>query len=250
MAKVVTKKQSAKGARKSEAQEDPRAHVPCDAASLAATCDEIAKIVATLTPPAEPRPSDLVDAMLHMQLCDGLPCGYGQEALRRIAEGYVDRNEFRVSEAFETEDLLHDLGIPDLFQRCKAVQDSVNQLYNDQNGVTLEFLREAPISDRKNFFARIPAIDANVRRFVVTYVDCEELLFSNRSTQRVQMRLGFDPKSVALNEALDKLRQLLAPFGHLPLQVGPDLPGGKPRLEPPLSPACLLARLAPSSRRG
>jgi hypothetical protein len=81
------------------------------------------------------------DAALYF--ADGLPCGYGQEARRRIAEGFVDRNEFRVTEAFEVEDLLRDLPIPNLFDRCLAVRDSIAQIYNDQNGVNLGFLRDA-----------------------------------------------------------------------------------------------------------
>ena len=44
---------------------------------------------------------DFIDALLHLSFSHGLPCGYGQEVRRRIEASYVDRNEFRVTEAFE-----------------------------------------------------------------------------------------------------------------------------------------------------
>jgi hypothetical protein len=211
------------------------------------------------SPPAPPPPPpppvmalpqlDLVDAMLHIYFADGLPCGYGQEARRRINEGFVDRNEFRVTEAFEVEDLLRDLAIPNLFERCLAVRDSIAQVYNDQNGVNLGFLREAGISDRNTFFQRVPALQPHVVAFLSNVLTLEDLCFSEKSTLRAQQRLGLDPKDPVANKFLDQLRARLKPYGRLPLEVGPDLSSGKPNLKHPLSPACLLARLAPSGRK-
>ncbi|MCB9878281.1 MAG: hypothetical protein H6835_11845 [Planctomycetes bacterium] len=192
---------------------------------------------------------DLVDALLHIAFADGLPCGYGQEARRRIDDGYVDRNEFRVTEAFEVEDLLRDLEIPSLFDRCLAVRDSVAQIYNDQNGVNLAFLREAGISDRNTFFQRVPAVPPHVVAFLANLLTVEELCFSDKSTLRAQQRLGLDPKNAAVAKFLDEVRALLKPYGHLPLSVGPHLGGGKPNQTHVLSPACLLVRLAPASKR-
>lgn len=191
---------------------------------------------------------DFIDALLHLSFSHGLPCGYGQEVRRRIEASYVDRNEFRVTEAFEVEELLRDLEIPDLFDRCLAVRDSIAQIYNDQNGVHLTFLREASISDRNMFFQRVPAVLPHVQAFLVNLLTLEEICFSEKSTIRAQQRLGLDPKNAAVKKWVDEIRAVVKPYGHLPLTVGPHGKDGKPSSKHELSPACLLARLAPAPK--
>lgn len=242
-------KKKANSAPPVESPPDPREALPPTPPNLQATLAELEKVLAGLPPPAEPKQLDLVEAVLHIYFADGLPCGYGQEARRRIATGFVDRNEFRVTEAFEVEDLLRDLPIPNLFERCLHVRDSVAQIYGDQNGVNLGFLRDAGIGDRNMFFQRIPALQSHVATFLANLLTIEELVFSDKSTLRAQQRLGIDPKDGPANEFFAAARALLKPYGHLPIDVGPDLPGRKPNLTHVLSPACLLVRLAPAGKR-
>jgi hypothetical protein len=248
---VVTTKKKQKAAVATEQAPDPREPLAPTAENFDAVLKQLKAVLGDLSPPAagtEPMPQlDLVDALLHIYFADGMPCGYGQEARRRIAEGFVDRNEFRVTEAFEVEDLLRDLGIPRLFERCLAVRDSVAQIYNDQNGVNLGFLREAGISDRNTFFQRVPAVQSHVAHFLSNLLTVEELCFSDKSTARAQQRLGFEGPAAA--KFLDEVRTLVKPFGYLPLDVGPNLGGRKVNLAHPLSPACLLVRLAPAGKR-
>lgn len=228
---------------------DPREPLPQNAASWSLVLEELEAVLADIEKPAEPKAGELVEAMLHAYFADGLPCGYGQEARRRILESFVDRNEFRVTEAYEVEDLLRDLQIPNLFERCLWVRESVAQTYNDQNGVKLDFLRDLGIGDRNNFFQRTPALRPHVATFLTNVLTLEELCFSDKSTLRAQQRLGMDPKDDAALKFVATVRTLLAPYGHLPLEVGPHLPGGAPNLKHPLSPACLLARLLPGSKK-
>jgi hypothetical protein len=250
---VVTTKKKTKTANAPEAPPDPRQPLTPNAEHFDATLKALKAVLADVPPPAPPaegQPAatlDLVDAVLHLYFADGLPCGYGQEARRRIAEGFVDRNEFRVTEAFEVEDLLRDLPIPRLFDRCLAVRDSVAQVYNDQNGVQLGFLRDAGIGDRNSFFQRVPALQSHVVHFLNTLLNLEEVLFSDKSTVRAQQRLGWE--GAAANKFVDEARALLKPYGLLPLDVGPNLSGGKVNLAHELSPACLLMRLAPAGKR-
>ena len=245
----MTSKKKANPAPQVEAPPDPREPLAPTAQNLQATLAELDKVLKDLPAPTEPKPLDLVEALLHIYFADGLPCGYGQEARRRIAEGFVDRNEFRVTEAFEVEDMLSDLPIPGLFDRCLAVRDSVAQIYGDQNGVQLHFLREAGISDRNMFFQRIPSMQPHGVAFLTNILTLEELCFSDKSTLRAQQRLSLDPKDAAANEFLNSLRATMKPYGHLPIDVGPHLSGRKPNLKHTLSPACLLARLAPAGKR-
>lgn len=258
----MTTKKKSKGPA-ADAPPDPREPLAPTAENLRDTLAALKAVLADVPPPkpaaaaegaadgaTAPLPQlDLVDAMLHFYFADGLPCGYGQEARRRIADGFVDRNEFRVTEAFEVEDMLRDLPIPNLFDRCLAVRDSVAQIYNDQNGVNLGFLRDAGIGDRNTFFQRVPAVQPQVASFLANLLTVEELCFSDKSTARAQQRLGLEPKDAHVAKFLDEVRALVKPYGHLPLDVGPHLSGRKVNLSHPLSPACLLVRLAPAGKR-
>ena len=237
--KKTTKKK--RKAKKDAAPPDLREPLAPTPANLTATVAAVEKSLIGVEPPAEPHPSDLVDAMLHLTMAEGLPCSIGQECLRRFADYFVDRNEFRLTEGFEIEDLVGDLEIPNCFNRALRARDAIAEIYNDQNDVTLEFLREASVTDRKLFFQRIPVIKPAVTRFLVALMTYEEILFSDRSTMRLQQRVGLDPKSKVANEFVGTLRQLVAPHGHLPLRVNPDLPDS-------LSAACLVARLVPAAK--
>ncbi|MFM1872358.1 MAG: hypothetical protein RL398_1780, partial [Planctomycetota bacterium] len=165
-----------------------------------------------------------------------------------IRENFVDRNEFRVTEAYEVEDLLGDLGIPDLFERCQAVRESIGQIYADQNGVQLGFLRNLGISDRASWFQRAPSMPAHAVHFLSNVLTLEEICFSDKSTLRAQQRFGLDPKNEGVSDFLNQVRVLLAPYRGLPLDVGKDLPKGKVNTTHALSPTCLLLRLGPAMK--
>ena len=245
------KQTEGKAAKKTvvEPPPDPRAPVAPTEANLSATLAELTAVLKGLTPPAQPQKVELVHALCHIVLGEGLPCGVGQECVRRIEAAFVDRNEFRVTEAFVVAELLGDLEIPDLFERCLVVRDAIAQIYNDQNAINLDFLHEAGVSDRQNFFNRVPSLSPKSVKFLMNLLSFEEAIFSDRSTQRVIQRLGLDPKASYVNGFFAALKTELAPFGHVPLQVGPDRGDGKPITKPILSPACLLARLAPRGKR-
>jgi hypothetical protein len=228
---------------------DPREPKQPTPAVLRETLDEVRTVLAKTPPPAEPVEGDLVYAMEHIFLAEDVSDGIGQEAVRRLETGFVDRNEFRVTEAFEVADMLADLGIPDLFERCRGLRDAIAQLYNDQNSVNLSFLREASVTERNQFFARIPAIPAPVARFLTSLMSFEECIFSPRSTLRVVARLGMDPKAPEVEQFFAELRTMLTPYGHLPLRVGPDRSDGRPHAEPILSPASLVVCLGPPRRK-
>ncbi len=259
---MVTKKATAgkpaakKAAQKPNAKQvppapppDPREPRKPGSAAFKSTLQELREALAHVTPPPEPHPGDLVVAMIHFIFAEGLPCAVGQEAYRRLDTGFVDRNELRLTEAYEIEEMLGDLGIPDQFERSLAVRDSVAQIYNDQNEVDLTFLREAMVTERNQFFARVPAIKPRVAKFLGDLVSFEVILFSDRSTLRVQQRLGLDPKSLPVNEFVGELKPLLRAFGHLPLAVPQTTTAGSPAAGGSLCPACILTRLGPPGRR-
>ncbi|MHC5065564.1 MAG: hypothetical protein ACYTG5_16490 [Planctomycetota bacterium] len=247
--KKVAKKSAKKTAAKAPAIKDPRESLAPTPANLKSLIEDLRAALERLEKPAEPRPGDLVQAYMHIIFADGLPCGYGQEVLRRIDAEYVDRNEFRLTEAFEIAELIEDLDIPDALQRCLVVKNSIGEIYNDQNGVSMEALREAVVAERKSFFQRVPAITPKGMRFISDVMNLEEIATSPRSTQRVQLRMGLDPKNKAAETFVAEYREVIAPFGHLPLLVGPDGADGKPNLDAELCPTCMLTRLAPKGKR-
>jgi hypothetical protein len=245
--KKSTKKKKAR-TKKAKAPPDIRAHLAPTPANLEATIEAIKASLVALTAPPEPTPGDLVEAMLHITFGEGIACGIGQECVRRIEHEFVDLNEFRLTEGFEIERLLRDLEIPRLFERSVRARESIAEVYNDQNAVTLEFLREASVTDRNMFFQRMPVLKTPATHFIVSIMTFEEILFSDRSTLRLQQRLGLDPKDKGVNEFFGELKQLIAPFGHLPLAVGPASTDGNPLIDPPLSAASLTMRLAPAPK--
>ncbi len=248
--KKVAKKTAKKAAaKKKPTRKDPREHLKPTPANLKHTISELRKVLAMLPAPSEPCPGDLVNACMHIIFAEGLPCGFGQEVLGRIEREYVDRNEFRLTEAYEIAELLSDLEIPDLLNRCLTVQRAIGEIYNDQNGVSMEGLREAVVLERKGFFQRVPGIPPRVAQFISDIMSFDEMCFSQRSTQRVQLRLGLEPQAAGVGAFVIELRQILSPYGHMPLLVGPDRGDGKPLLEPVLSPACLLRRLAKPGKK-
>jgi hypothetical protein len=218
---------------------DPREPVEPKPALLQTTLDACAAILASLEKPAEPQPGDLVAAVIHQVLGAGLPCWIPQEALRRFDLEFVDRNELRVTEAFETEELLADLGIPELFERCRSVQQLVSQIYGDQNRIELGALRTLSITERKGMFQRLPAIPSDAVAYLNQVLTFEDVLFAPRSAARSQAKLGLEG---ADGEAfVQKARELFGPYGHLPLLVGKH---GNQGGEHVLCPSCLLARIS------
>lgn len=243
---MAAKKKTAKAAAKKKVAEpvDLRAPIAPTPANLTKVLADFEKAIAHLTPPEEPQPGDLINALLHIVFSRDLACGYGQEAHRRIEIEYVDRNEYRVTEAYEVEEIFTDFGLDDMFERCRDAKESVSQIHNDHNHVALEFLREASITERKGFFVRVPGIPPYAVKYINQILAFDEILFSPRSTARVQQRLGFPTSGNATEKFFARIRELIAPFGHVPLQVSTDKKAaGKPVLTPELCPLCTLVRV-------
>ena len=54
--------------------------------------------------------------------------------------------------------LEHRLSQVQLQRLLGDLREAVAQVYNDQNGVSLDFLREATVSERNQFLVRVPAV--------------------------------------------------------------------------------------------
>ena len=242
---MAVKKTTKKKKKKKVAPPDIRSALPPTSANLTAVLAAVRSSLQTVPVPQQSTPGSLVEAMLHITMAQGICCGIGQECRRRFIEGFVDRNEFRLTEGFEIENSVADLEIPQAFQRCLRARDSIAEVYNDQNQVDLEFLREASVTDRNMFFQRMPVLKPDVVHFLQGIMTFEEIIFSDKSTLRLQQRVGLDPKASTTHEFLGQLNQMIRPYGHLPLDVGPHTGDGTSILTPALSAASELVRLGP-----
>ncbi len=224
----------------------PRAAVAPTAAGLESMRKEAAAVLADLQAPEEPKPADLIAAFLHLTFAaKRTPCHVAQQILARIESEFVDRNEYRVTEAFEIEEMLAEFELPNAFEVCLAAKRGIDEIYNDQNGFTLDFLREASVTDRNMFFQRVPSVPAAMAKHLVHLVSFEEIFLSERSTQRVQQRLGLEPKDKHVESFITDMRTLLKPFGHLPLDVAEQ---SAKSAKHQLCPTCTILRLGPEPK--
>jgi hypothetical protein len=58
-----------------------------------------------------------------------------------------------------------------------------------------------------------------------------------------------DPKDATAQKFISELREMLKPYGHLPLDVGKNGAHGKPNLDHVLCPACIMVRLLPGAKK-
>jgi len=117
------------------------------------------------------------------------------EAVKRLRDTFPDWNEFRVSDTFEFVEVLEDLNIGDLYDRCEQALEFVREVYKDQNAVDLEFLREREPAERLQLLNRYPALGAGLAlHLALALQDFSGVLF-DYSWARVAHRVGLIPRS-------------------------------------------------------
>jgi hypothetical protein len=117
------------------------------------------------------------------------------EAVKRLVEAFPDWNEFRISDPLEFVEILEDLKIENLYHRCERVLDFINDVYQDQNGVDLEFLRESDSEDRLTILDRYVSLGPALAHFLALGIQGFEGVLFHYSWARVVQRLGIVPRS-------------------------------------------------------
>ena len=117
------------------------------------------------------------------------------EAVKRLVEAFPDWNEFRISDPLEFVEILEDLDIDNLYYRCERVLDFINDVYQDQNGVDLEFLRESDSEDRLTILDRYVSLGPALAHFLALGIQGFEGVLFHYSWARVVQRLGIVPRS-------------------------------------------------------
>jgi len=142
-------------------------------------------------PPARKAPKTVVEVgIFAIFAIGGNPSGACMEAVRRLLETFPDWNEFRISDAIEFHELLEDLGLKDLYDRCERVLDFINDVYQDQNQVDLEFLRDLPPEDRLQILDRYTSLGPPLAHFLALSLQGFEGVLFHYSLARVAQRVG------------------------------------------------------------
>jgi hypothetical protein len=141
------------------------------------------------------------------------------EATKRVVKAFPDWNEFRISDAFELVEILDDLKIDSLFDRCEQVLEFVNEVYNDQNFVDLEYLRELPVEDRLALLGRFQSIPSSMTHYLALAIqDFEGFLF-HYSWARVVQRVGIVPRSGSPKTLVASASKIFHGLDSVTLQV-------------------------------
>ncbi|GEM_PF-3046418 len=117
------------------------------------------------------------------------------EAVKRLVEAFPDWNEFRISDPLEFVEILEDLEIDNLYNRCERVLEFINDVYQDQNGVDLEFLRQSDTEDRLTILDRYVSLGPALAHFLALGIQGFEGVLFHYSWARVVQRLGLVPRS-------------------------------------------------------
>jgi hypothetical protein len=174
---------------------------------------KLAPMEATITvsaAPGSPEPG-VVDHALYVVLAKDQNPKKAAEAVQRLHSEFVDWNEVRLCEAFEFADLFADLlPGPDLFARCERLKELINQIYQDQNKISLEFLREASPEERAKYLATLPALRPEEVFYVqVALTGFDQVVFHYGSARVVQ-RLGVVKRTGSPTQMVAQLEKLLA----------------------------------------
>jgi hypothetical protein len=153
---------------------------------------------------------EVLDHAIFAALGREVPARKKEEAVRRLHTEFVDWNEVRLAEAFELEQLFSDLvPVPDLFQRCERIKALINQVYQDQNKISLDHLREKSADERAKYLATLTPLSADQAFYVNLAVEGFDKVLFHYSSARVVQRLGIVKRTGSPSQMATQLEQLL-----------------------------------------
>lgn len=193
---------------------------------------------------------DILDHAIYVILARGAVPKKVEEAVRRLHTEYVDWNEVRLTEGFELMEVFSDLiQVPDLFERCEKVKSLLSQIYQDQNKLSLEFLREKTGEERAKFLSRIQALTPEQMLYVLLAVEGFDKVTFHYSSARVVQRLAVVKRTGSPTQMVELMQGLLAKRDSLSDQMGLVWLGENICLSKnPLCRQCVLVRVCVSRK--
>ncbi len=80
-------------------------------------------------------------------------------AMKRLQEGTVDLNELRVASPREMVQLLGE-NFPNAIEKARDINSILNEIFNRQHELDLDFLRDKTRRDAKDYLQKMPGVDA------------------------------------------------------------------------------------------
>lgn len=117
------------------------------------------------------------------------------ESTKRLVTSFPEWNEFRVSEAYEFLEVLEGLKVVEPYDRCEQVLEFINEVYQDQNAVDLEFLRDMSPEDRLVALNRYRSLGPALSHYIALGLQGFRGILFHYSWARVVQRVGIVPRS-------------------------------------------------------
>ena len=184
-------------------------------------CDALSKHIGKVsTVPSNSLPETVVETGIFCIFAiGGTAPKIALDATKRSVEAFPNWNEFRISDAFEFLEFLEDLQIEDLYDRCEQVLEFVDEVYQDQNHVDLEYLREQSPEERLGALNRYQSLGPALAQYLALALqDFEGILF-HYSWARVVQRVGIVPRSGSPKILMQSLGKVFKGEDLLSLQV-------------------------------
>jgi hypothetical protein len=148
------------------------------------------------TPPEKYRTAPAIElALFCIFSLGGNSAKASLEATQRLVAGFPEWNEFRVSEAYEFLETLSGLELVEPYDRCEQVLEFVDEVYQDQNKVDLEFLREMTPEDRLVALNRYRSLGPALSHYIALALQGFKGVLFHYSWARVAQRLAIVARS-------------------------------------------------------
>ncbi len=141
------------------------------------------------------------------------------DATNRLTKRFPGWNEFRVSEAYEFLEELEGLGLREPYDNCEQVLDFVNEVYKDQNEVSLEFLRDMSPDDRLVALNRYRSLGPSLSQYLALGLQDFEGVIFHYSWARPIQRVGIVDRSGSPKKLCASIEKMFKGLDTVTLQV-------------------------------
>ncbi|MAE78119.1 MAG: hypothetical protein CMJ85_14750 [Planctomycetes bacterium] len=141
------------------------------------------------------------------------------DAMVRLRKSFSEWNEFRVSEAYEFLEVLEDINVIEPYDHCEKVLEFVNEIYQDQNAVDLEFLRDLDAVDRLIALNRYRSLGPALSHYMALGLQGFDGILFHYSWSRVVQRVGIVPRAGSPKALVASLAEVFGALDTLALQI-------------------------------
>src|SRR5215208_3200907 len=117
----------------------------------------------------EPRqPQDPLHALVRGAMSFDVPDARAEEAMKVVAQEFVDLNELRVATELEVQDLLGSR-YPEIVRRVLMITQALNNIFEREHTLSLDRLKTVSKRDARQFLRELPDIHPFVEAYVMLF---------------------------------------------------------------------------------